>query len=396
MKGELIGINGRGSFDKRGRVNSGVGYAISINQIKHFLGLFKAGYDTDHATLGATVQTKNEDGSLSVMTVNQVLEESDAFRRGVKTDDELVSFAGRPLTSTNQYKNILGIYPKDWRLPLVLRRENVRKETLVRLMHNMDVAVNPDAEPKEKQPPKPKGPPDPNAAKAKKSPAMKLFKEKKGFANYYFNEVEKATLWERFTKLCDCSKAKGLWTITGAFDANERKGDFTLTIGDVNNEPEAKLKLNVDYVLKPLKDNQIGERLVPDGSGGLLAALYQWRHLLVEGVKVDDVTHGGAEPVYMPQPDGTMPADLMKAMVMCDVLKTRHAAVPCKFYFDQVDGKLMLVECFALENEDPCEAYFRDYKAVDGRQMPGRVDVRVGDKKYGYFVLNKHDLKAGS
>ena len=29
MNGELIGINGRGSFEKRGRVNSGVGYAIS-------------------------------------------------------------------------------------------------------------------------------------------------------------------------------------------------------------------------------------------------------------------------------------------------------------------------------------------------------------------------------
>ena len=30
--GDLIGINGRGSFEKRGRVNVGVGYAISINQ----------------------------------------------------------------------------------------------------------------------------------------------------------------------------------------------------------------------------------------------------------------------------------------------------------------------------------------------------------------------------
>src|SRR5262245_40495480 len=38
MAGEIIGINGRGSFEKRGRVNSGVGYAISINQIKNFLG----------------------------------------------------------------------------------------------------------------------------------------------------------------------------------------------------------------------------------------------------------------------------------------------------------------------------------------------------------------------
>ena len=57
MKGELIGINGRGSFEKRGRVNSGVGYAISINQIKNFLGHLHAGIDTDHATLGAAVGT---------------------------------------------------------------------------------------------------------------------------------------------------------------------------------------------------------------------------------------------------------------------------------------------------------------------------------------------------
>ena len=38
MDAELIGINGRISLEKRGRVNSGVGYAISINQIKNFLG----------------------------------------------------------------------------------------------------------------------------------------------------------------------------------------------------------------------------------------------------------------------------------------------------------------------------------------------------------------------
>ncbi|MDP6717739.1 MAG: trypsin-like peptidase domain-containing protein, partial [Pirellulaceae bacterium] len=37
-EGQLIGINGRGSFEKRGRVNVGLGYAISINQIKNFMG----------------------------------------------------------------------------------------------------------------------------------------------------------------------------------------------------------------------------------------------------------------------------------------------------------------------------------------------------------------------
>ena len=65
MKGELIGINGRGSFEKRGRVNSGVGYAISINQIKNFLAQLKAGMDTDHASLGALVETDDEEGGWS-------------------------------------------------------------------------------------------------------------------------------------------------------------------------------------------------------------------------------------------------------------------------------------------------------------------------------------------
>ncbi|NJM40929.1 MAG: trypsin-like serine protease, partial [Anaerolineae bacterium] len=70
--GELIGINGRGSFEKRGRVNVGVGYAISINQIKNFMGHLRAGIDSDHATLGATVATADPDASLSQMVVRQM------------------------------------------------------------------------------------------------------------------------------------------------------------------------------------------------------------------------------------------------------------------------------------------------------------------------------------
>src|SRR5262249_44586718 len=107
--GELIGINGRGSFEKRGRVNSGVGYAISINQIKNFMGHLRAGLDTDHATLGALVQSENVEGegTSSRLLVNSIIEDCDAHRRGLDEGDELVSFAGRPMSSVNQYKNVL-------------------------------------------------------------------------------------------------------------------------------------------------------------------------------------------------------------------------------------------------------------------------------------------------
>ncbi len=130
LKGELIGINGRGSFaqEKRFRINCGVGYAISINQIKNFIGHLRAGLDADHATLGAAIATTGEDGDLAKMAITSVLEESDAFRRGLQEGDQVISFAGRPLTSVNQYKNILGVFPRDWRMPLSYRRGKETKD----------------------------------------------------------------------------------------------------------------------------------------------------------------------------------------------------------------------------------------------------------------------------
>ena len=144
MKGELIGINGRGSVvqDKRGTMNSGVGYALSINQVKNFMGHLRAGLDVDHASLGALMGTRSEETgnvSLGKVVVTQILEESDVFRRGLDQEDELISFMGRPISSVNQYKNALGIVPRGWRVPLEFRRKldgnkEVRKEILARLM----------------------------------------------------------------------------------------------------------------------------------------------------------------------------------------------------------------------------------------------------------------------
>ncbi len=129
-QGRLLGINGRGSFEKRGRVNVGVGYAISINQIKNFLGDLKSGRIVDHATLGARAST-SEDGRV---VVSDILEHSDAYRRGLRYDDEIVSFAGRPIHSVNMLKNLLGIFPKGWRVQLSYRREGEVYDTFVRLM----------------------------------------------------------------------------------------------------------------------------------------------------------------------------------------------------------------------------------------------------------------------
>ena len=67
-QGRLIGINGRGSFEKRGRVAVGAGYAISVNQIKNFLGDLHSGRVVDHATLGA-IFSLDSDGRVVVSDI---------------------------------------------------------------------------------------------------------------------------------------------------------------------------------------------------------------------------------------------------------------------------------------------------------------------------------------
>src|SRR5262245_48727610 len=296
LDGELIGINGRGSFDKRGRVNSGVGYAISINQIKNFLSHLRSGIDTDHATLGATVKSVGEgEDEIARMQIQTILDDSDASRRGLQPEDELVEFGGRQVTSVNQFKNVLGLFPKSWRVPLTYRRENKKTEILVRLQgilpKDMLEGGGPRRPPRGPQPPRPPGP---QQEPQKPSPALKLYKTKTGFANWYFNEQAQQKLLAAFGKHGDFSKLTGAWSAEGEL---ERKGGTKTPLkweiveqkGEDGKPASMVVKLNIgglDYSLDPLKSNQdVRDLKDPPGSGGMLMALYQYHRLLTQGAK---------------------------------------------------------------------------------------------------------------
>jgi serine protease Do len=405
LDGELIGINGRGSFDKRGRVNSGVGYAISINQIKNFLGHLRAGIDTDHATLGATVKTVGEgEDEIARMQVQTILDDSDASRRGLQPDDELVEFGGRPVTSVNQFKNVLGLFPKGWRVPLTYRRENKKTEVLVRLQgilpKDMLEGGGPRRPPRGPQPPRPPGPQEPQ----KPSPALKLYKAKTGFANWYFNEQAQQKLLAAFAKHGDFSKLTGTWSADGEL---ERKGGTKTPLkwevveqkGEDGKPATMLVKLNIgglDYALDPLKSNQdVRDLKDPPGSGGLSMALYQYHRLLTQGAKGFEARfeHGGREPFYPPRADGSVPEHLGELRVDTDVLNTEHAAVVGKWFFAPADGKLLGGEVAVSKEDDPCEVYFGDYRAVDGRQLPHRIEVRNGNEAFGVVTVKSYTTK---
>jgi S1-C subfamily serine protease len=398
MKGELIGINGRGSFDKRGRINSGVGYAISINQIKNFMGHLRAGLDSDHASLGATVRTETEKSGLGRILVARILEESDAYRRGLDADDEVLAFAGRTISSVNQFQNVMGLFPRGWRVPLEFRRESKRNDVLVRLMGVIPKTLI-EGEAKPAPPPPKQAVP---ALKGPPSPAAKYYLPKPGFANFYFNKLEKDRLMAAFKKHGDFSAVGGTWNIQGNVRLKKLRtsSPFSAEIAEVKQgnsfKPVVKLTVaDYPYQLEPQKEQEPAALRMPPESGGFLSALYVYNQLLTQGEKeFSEFAHGGHEPFYPPPASGKAPKSPADLRVETEVLNTRLGPFLTKWFFDLKDQKLLGYEVRLEDNEDPCEVYLSDYRAVEGRQLPHRIQVIYGNGHFGTFEATSYKLAA--
>ncbi len=393
--GELIGINGRGSFEKRGRVNVGAGYAISINQIKHFMDHLRSGRIVDHATLGAVVTTRSD----GAVVVSNILEESEAFRRGLLVGDEIVSFAGRPIRSVNQFKNILGIYPKGWKLPLIYRRDEEKKEIYVRLraLHQeaellpgggkpQSEEPMPQPEPGQPQPEKPQ-PDRPRPEKPGEPPKMPipiqlpghpqaapeppekykhLLIKKSGYANYYFNQQEQNRLFASLDGLGDFAEAKGTWNLTGRTD-RDQSFDLTLASQGIG------LELGKEVYLQTLEEMQFADE--PPETGGLLIALHQLKLLLVER------SEGFAELYYL----GSEPLDGFGPQV--DVLATNFEGLEAFWYFQKSDGKFVGFNSRLDEQSDDCEVRFLDWGNWQGRRFPKHIQVRTAARDFAVFHI---------
>lgn len=371
--GELVGINGRGSFEKRGRVNSGAGYAISINQIKYFMGHLRSGRIVDHATLGATVATE-ADGSV---VVGSILEESEAYRRGLRIDDEIVSFAGRPVRSVNQFKNVLGIYPKGWKLPLVYRHEGEAHEVLVRLrpLHRKSEIIPkkkdgprgqpPGKKPGDKKPDGKKPAPIPGFPMKKKPAAPEKYKhmfvQKDGFANYYFNQLEQKRTLKGMKALGDFSAATGSWVLSGKTD---RGLDYELAIADAG----IGMNLGPRSFLQQLDGaDPIDE---PPGTGGLLFALHHLKLMFTSGgEKFTEFYYLGTEPL-----DG--------GSERVDVIVAVLTGAESRWYFNPKNGALLGFDTRLTDDVDECEIRFGKLVEFEGLKLPSEFKITRGGEAY--------------
>jgi S1-C subfamily serine protease len=408
--GRLIGINGRGSFEKRGRVNVGVGYAISINQIKRFVGLLKSGRFVDHASLGATV-SNDPDGRV---TVDDILESSDAFRRGLRYGDELVTFAGREMGSANAFKNALGTFPAGWRVPLTYRRDGKEYDVTVRLagVHRegeLEALLQSEIEPPDQKQPDKKAPPksgdkpvpeipgspdapnpkDPErsgprrpAAKAHRKESLpkavrQYYEASPGYANYWFNRFHQQRIWNAYLSHGDFAETGWNWKIKAKPVGANSGVEITLTEKD-------------GTIVMPDGQSQVefGPSLTtaisPPRSGGLLAALHLWQRMLLFGPRKF------GEVYYL----GTMPWKSEDKLADC--LVATHAGVETRFYFDPGKSNLIGLEFYASDEEDPCEITFDDFRPVDGRELPHRWTIRLGDETFADLNIERFSISSSA
>jgi serine protease Do len=128
LKGEVIGINGRGSFQERGRVNVGLGYAISANQVKNFVPDLLATRTVQHGTLDC--QFGNRTGGVICQSINL---NAPAARLGLALGDKLIEFEGVEIHNANEFTNLVSTYPADWPCEITFEQAGERKTIVVRL-----------------------------------------------------------------------------------------------------------------------------------------------------------------------------------------------------------------------------------------------------------------------
>lgn len=389
-QGQLIGINGRCSFEKRGRVNVGVGYAISINQIQRFVSHLKAGRITDHASLGFTVST----AEIGRVVVDDILETSDAYRRGLRYGDQIIEFGGREIATANALQTVLGTFPRDWTTSLTFRREGETHRVVLRLpgVHDpaqliemMQEQETEQVEPPEKKPGEEKKPDGEQAPDAPKMPDIRdllkkpeipsvvkaRYEEARGYANYWYNLQRQQELWNNYRGTAGLEQLDQQWRIQGDVANGSVEISLTKVRGEISMPTERS---------GALFSGDIAEQLSPPGSGGLLLTLHLWQRMLERGLdKFGECYYLGELPVG---PDGAM----------ADCLVGLHDGIEFRMLFEPVSGELVGLEMFPADDADPCVVHFSDFADVNGKRLPQRWVVRHGDKQFADIAVTSWEF----
>jgi serine protease Do len=128
LHGEVIGINGRGSFKERGRVNVGLGYAISVNQVKNFVPDLLATKMAQHGTLDALFGNRGNEVICHTLNLDSKIADM-----GLQLGDKLIAFEGQTVTNANQFTNLITTLPAGWPCEVTYEHDGKQSTIHVRL-----------------------------------------------------------------------------------------------------------------------------------------------------------------------------------------------------------------------------------------------------------------------
>ncbi len=395
-QGRLLGIVGRASFEKRGRVNVGVGYAISLHQALNFLSGLHSGRILDHATLGATVASDPSGGA----RITNILSSSDAYRRGLRHGNTIVEIDGRSVGTANEAQNVLATLPPQWRVPITYLDRNERKTTLVRLanLHQPDELLAKMAASLPPPPPVPDQPPADEGAEAespgKDTPAERdshkggprrgaphggaadaeipaivqaKLETRHGFANYQPNRLHQArlaqTLRQQFPQT-DAAAATSpspsplAWRIVGkTADASAVPVSILVAPG--------RFQLDVGgRVTVASSTAELFDGIAAVDTSGILAGLYVWQTMLQRGpAGFGDCFYRGQVPLLGERP-------------LRDCLVGTTDELEASWLFHPESGQLEAVEVLADRDDDPAELHVS--WGGDRNAPPRRLELRYG------------------
>lgn len=379
IRGNWIGINGRASFEKRGRVNSGAAYAISVRQVLLFIDQLKSGRIVDHGRTDFTVRTAS-DGVVEVDEVSQI---SEARRRGMRPGDELISFAGRALSTANDFKNVVGIFPAGTRLPFKYRNRDGVYEGTVRLnpLHEFDAAPPipggpPGPQPKPEKPgdDEEEGDPEESPIPLGRPPAPRepdppaefahLFEEKGSFANHYFNRVSLEELLNPLRDLIGAnSKSESkTWSLRLRHPNAQIKTAGELLVGK-----SAAGLLGDNWDVAHQTNGKLDASDEPIQFYGLLAGSLHWFELFQnDWEQFSDVVYHGAEKLYAT--DTTA-----KVVVVQDAERT------ARWYFEDGSPLPLGFDLAFSAGADEARLRFRQWHTDGDVPWPGEIGIVDND-----------------
>jgi putative serine protease PepD len=140
-QGQVIGVNSQIATESGS--NSGVGFAIPVDQVKKIVPILEKGQRVQHAYLGVA----SSDAQAGGAQVGRVVPNGPADKAGIRNGDRILSLGGDPIHDSNDLSASVNSRQPGEKVPVVVERGGQRRTLTVTLGTQPQQAAGQQSEP---------------------------------------------------------------------------------------------------------------------------------------------------------------------------------------------------------------------------------------------------------